>query len=276
MGKLDGKTAIVTGASRGIGKQIAVALAREGANLVVASRTVEAHRRLPGTIGDTLAAVEAVGSRGIAVRTDLTVADDIRNLAAEAVAAFGGVDILVNNAADTSGGTPLLVDLDIDDWRRQFEANVTGPLQLMQAVVPAMAERGGGTIVNLTSGAADLVPASARAAAGAETRSVLGGERLAYAASKAALNRLANALVPELAAQGITIVNVDPGYTRTELVDLMAERGVGDPDRAVPMEVPAAAVVHLITSGEAAALRGEVVRAAAFVAERNLPLPPRA
>ena len=106
-----GKTAIVTGASRGIGKQIAVELGRRGANVVVAARTVEAHRRLTGTIGETVAAVEEAGGQALAVRTDLKNLADIQALADAAVGRFGGIDVLVNNAADTSAGSNSILDL---------------------------------------------------------------------------------------------------------------------------------------------------------------------
>ncbi|HEY0538109.1 MAG TPA: SDR family oxidoreductase, partial [Actinoallomurus sp.] len=140
------RTAIVTGASRGIGKQIAIELGRLGWNVVVAARTVEPHRRLAGSVGETVAAVVEAGGQAIAVRTDMTVADDIENLVRTAVSTYGTVDALVNNAAQTAGGAPGLVDLDVADWRQQFETNLHGPLQLMQAVVPVLEKAGGGVI----------------------------------------------------------------------------------------------------------------------------------
>ncbi|MGE0878253.1 MAG: SDR family NAD(P)-dependent oxidoreductase [Acidimicrobiia bacterium] len=259
------KAAIVTGASRGIGKQIAIALAEQGYDIVVAARTVEPHRRLPGTIGETVSAVESTGRRALAVRVDMTNPDDITALVSATIDRFGRLDVLVNNAADTSGGTPTLADLEMGDWLRQFDANLHGPLRLMQAALPHLVASGAGIIVNMTSGAAELVPVSA---ASGET-SVLGGERLAYAASKAALNRLANALSPELRRQNVAIVNVDPGYTRTELVDLMAERGYVDPSGAVPMEVPVKTVVDLVT-GRAMEHTGQILQASIYVDTHHL------
>jgi NAD(P)-dependent dehydrogenase (short-subunit alcohol dehydrogenase family) len=258
------RTAIVTGASRGIGRQIAIALGGAGFNVVVAARSVTPHGRLAGSIGETVRAVEAAGGRAIAVATDIRAAASIEALVAAAIEAFGGIDVLVNNAADTSGGTPKLTDMEVPDWLGQFDTNLHGPLRLMQAVVPHLRQRGGGVIVNMTSGAADLVDGISGEA------SVLGGERLAYAASKAALNRLANALAPELAADNIVVVNVDPGFTRTELVDLMAAKGVVDASAAVPMSTPTAAVLHLATSADAARYAGSIIRADEFVRELGL------
>jgi NAD(P)-dependent dehydrogenase (short-subunit alcohol dehydrogenase family) len=265
-----GKTAVVTGASRGIGKQIAVELGRLGANIVVAARTVEPHRRLSGSLGETVAAVEAAGGRAVAVRTDLRSPVDIQSLVDRVVERFGGVDVLVNNAADTSGGTPSIVDLDREDWLRQFDANLHGPFSLIQAVVPSMGERGGGVIVNMTSGAGDLVAVPASGAVSGSSPAVRIGERVAYAASKAALNQLGNVIAPELRQVGIAVVMVDPGFTRTELVELMGERGVVDPGAAVPMEVPTKTVVHVITSDNPMQYTGQIVRAAAFVKDNAL------
>ena len=264
---VNGKTAIVTGASRGIGKQIAVELGRRGANVVVAARTVEPHRRLAGSIGETVAAIEAAGGRAVAVRTDLTDVADIEHLAAEARDRFGRIDVLVNNAADTSGGAPAFVDLDRAEWLRQFDANLHGPFSLMQAVVPSLRDQGGGVIVNMTSGAADMQPVTRERTPDGP---VSIGERIAYGASKAALNRLTNMLAADLAPLGVAVVAVDPGFTRTELVDLMGERGVVDADAAVPMEVPMKTVLHVITCDDPMQYTGQVLRAAAFVAENGL------
>jgi NAD(P)-dependent dehydrogenase (short-subunit alcohol dehydrogenase family) len=260
------KTAIVTGASRGIGKQVAIELGRLGANVVVAARTVDAHRRLPGTIGETVDAVEAAGGAALAVRTDLSDVGDIGALVAAAIDRFGGVDVLVNNAADTAAGANSILALEREDWLRQFDTNVHAPLSLIKAVVPVMQSRGGGVIVDMTSGAGDLVPVPPASS----TRPAGFPERIAYAATKATLNRLGNAIAPELRTLGIAIVTVDPGFTRTELVDLMGERGMIDPNSAVPMEVPVKTILHLITSDDGMTYTGEILRADAFVREHGL------
>ena len=264
---VNGKTAIVTGASRGIGKQIAVELGRRGADVVVAARSVEQHRRLSGTIGETVEAVEAVGGRALAVKTDMRDPASIRALVEATVEHFGSLDVLVNNAADTSGGTPSILDLDRKDWLSQFDTNLHGPLSLMQAAIPFIRDAGQGVIVNMTSGAGDLVPLATPTVDDGVIRI---GERLAYGASKAALNRLGNMLALELRDLGIAVIMVDPGFTRTELVDLMGERGMVDPDAAVPMEVPMKTVVHVITCDDPMSYSGEILRAASFVKENRL------
>jgi NAD(P)-dependent dehydrogenase (short-subunit alcohol dehydrogenase family) len=265
-----GKTAIVTGASRGIGKQIAIELGRRGANVVVAARTVEPHRRLAGTIGETVEAVEEVGGRAIAVRTDLREPADIRSLVQAAVDQFGGVEVLVNNAADTGAGTTSIVDLDRDDWLRQFDTNLHAPFSLIQGVLPLMQKGGAGVIVNMTSGAGDLMPVRPVDADGPGSAALRIGEKEAYAASKAALNRLGNVIAAELRDVNVAVVMVDPGFTRTELVELMGERGMVDPAAAVPMHIPVKTVLHVITCDEPLQYAGQILRAAAFVAEKGL------
>jgi NAD(P)-dependent dehydrogenase (short-subunit alcohol dehydrogenase family) len=264
-----GKTAVVTGASRGIGKQIAIELGRLGANVVVAARSVEPHRRLAGTIGETVEAVEAVGGRALAVKTDLRDPDEVQSLVDRVVETFGSVEILVNNAADTSGGTPSILDLDRRDWLMQFDTNLHGPFSLLQAALPSMRDAGGGVIVNMTSGAGDLSPVRPLDPSPG-TGPIRIGERLAYGASKAALNRLGNMIAPELRRLGVAVVAVDPGFTRTELVDLMGEKGVVDANAAVPMEIPMKTVVHVITCDDPMRYTGQILRAAAFVQENGL------
>jgi NAD(P)-dependent dehydrogenase (short-subunit alcohol dehydrogenase family) len=255
---VNGRTIVITGASRGIGKQLAIEMGRRGANVVVAARTVEPHRRLGGSIGETVEAVKAAGGDAIAVRTDLTVTADIEALAQAAIERFGGIDVLVNNAADTSGGSPSLLELDRAEWLRQFDTNLHGPFSLMQAVLPSMAERGGGVIVNMTSGAGDLSPRRPRPDG---TGPIRIGERIAYGASKAALNRLGNMIAGDLAEIGVAVVTVDPGFTRTELVDLMGERGFVDPDGAVPMDVPVKTIIHVVTGEDPMRYSGTILRA---------------
>jgi NAD(P)-dependent dehydrogenase (short-subunit alcohol dehydrogenase family) len=267
--EVKGRTAIITGASRGIGKQIAIELGRRGANVVVVARTVEAHRRLPGTVGDTVEEIKAAGGHALGIRADLRELDNIQTIVQDALDHFGGVDVLINNAADTSHAAPLVADLDTDVWVRTFDINLHAPFSLIRYVMPIMSAAGGGVIVNMTSGDAELTGLT-DPGAGSVDQSVRIGERVAYGPSKAALNRLTNVIAPELRSHGIAIVAVDPGFTRTELVDLMGEHGLVDPLAAVSMELPVKAVVGVLTSDDPMRFSGQIVRAAQFVEENGL------
>jgi len=127
---LAGKVVIITGASRGVGKQAALDFRRRGANVVLAARTVKADDNLPGTIGETLEQIEASGGKAIAVATDLAKEEDLERLVDAAVNRFGGVDILINNAAATTGdiwGKPFL-ELTREEWLYQFCSQHSRPL----------------------------------------------------------------------------------------------------------------------------------------------------
>src|ERR1700678_4483248 len=113
---LTDKTVIVTGASRGIGRHLALELARRGAKVVVAARTVEAHKRLPGTIGETLAVIEEAGGSAIAVQVDVTKLEDLERLVRTTIDTFGRLDVLVNNAADTRGSSAPIDEYPHESW----------------------------------------------------------------------------------------------------------------------------------------------------------------
>ena len=242
---LAGKVVIITGASRGVGKQAALDFARRGANVVLAARTVEADSALPGTIGETLAEIEALGGQAIAVATDLAKVEDLKALVDAAVARFGGVDVLINNAAATTGdiwGKPFL-ELTREEWEYQFAVNTHAPFTLTQLVVPIMEKRGGGRIINLSTGSGEVF----RQAEELPKLGAIGSFSLAvpgYYSSKRALDRLGNCLAPELHARNIAVIGMHPGLVATELVAIrVKEKGLDD-SVAVPMTVPARMLVY--------------------------------
>jgi NAD(P)-dependent dehydrogenase (short-subunit alcohol dehydrogenase family) len=145
MGALENQVVIVTGAGQGIGQRIAVAFAAEGASVVVTGRT-------PSTLASTVQLVEDLGARGLAVTADAAVQADCEAMAAAAMDAFGQIDILVNNAG-IAGVTKSTLDMSLEEWQEVIDIDLTGPWLCTRAVLPTMLGAGGGTILNISSGA---------------------------------------------------------------------------------------------------------------------------
>lgn len=237
MAKLSGKTAIVTGASRGIGEAIAKLFAEEGANVVCAARTVnEGDHMLEGSLSNTVKQIKEAGGSALAVAANVSVEEDCRHLVDQAMETWGAVDILVNNAA-LNYYVPI-IDYDINRWMRAFAVNVHGPFMLSRFVLPGMIERGGGAIVNVSSGAA-IGPGRGPYETGGR-----GGTM--YGASKAALERFTQGLAQEVAEHNIAVtcyspsqVVPTPGTVYHKLVS-----GTDDP-RGEPPEIMAQAALLL-------------------------------
>lgn len=263
---LAGKVVIITGASRGVGKQAALDFARRRANVVLAARTVEPDTELPGTLGETLKQIESMGGRALAVQTDLAREADLKRLVDAAVEHFGGVDILINNAAATTGDiwSKRFLELTRADWLSQFDVNVHAPFTLMQLVTPIMESRGGGRIINLSTGSGEVfrLPEEPRKLEN------VGGFSLAvpgYYSSKRALDRLGNAVAPELARKNIAVIGMHPGLVSTELVAIRVKRAGLDDSVAVPMTVPARMLVYFAACESPMEYTGRL-----FWAEREL------
>lgn len=184
--------AVITGASRGIGRAAAVAMAKRGANVVCTARsTYAAPGKLPGTLEDTVRQVTEQGVRGLAVACDISDEDQVSALAARTIDEFGRVDVLINNAA-TNYWQPF-AETSAKRWDLVMNVNLRGTFLCTRSFLPHMLERGGGHIVNLSSGAA--------------TDSVIAAELgiIPYAVSKAAVEKLTETLAIEVEPGGIVV-----------------------------------------------------------------------
>lgn len=225
--ELADRVVVVTGASRGIGKGLARGLAARGARVVCAARSVSGQGgELPGTIHDTVAEIEAGGGTALAVRCDIGEPDDLERLVESTVANFGRVDVLVNNAMASTRTT--FAASTVDDWDESMRVNVRSLYLLCKLVVPRMAETGGGSIVNVSSGGA-----------GHESTPFMPPGYVFYAVAKAAMERFSTALAPELRDLGITVNALRPGAVKTELATLELGEdhdwtGWTTPDAVVP------------------------------------------
>ena len=229
------KVVMITGASRGLGKALALAFAREGANLVINSRSVD-------SLDPVAEEAEGAGADVLAIPGDVSRSTHVEKLVDAAVERFGRIDVLVNNAGLLGPRVPI-AEYPEDEWRKVLEANLTGPFLLAKAVIPRMPE--GASIINVTSG----VSVEGRAGWGA------------YSVSKFGVEGLTQILAAELEERGIRANSVDPGGMRTEM------RAAAYPDedpmsRITPEENTA--VFLYLASDEARSVTGERFKAQEF------------
>jgi NAD(P)-dependent dehydrogenase (short-subunit alcohol dehydrogenase family) len=203
--ELAGRVVIVTGASRGIGKGLAVGLAGLGASVVCAARSERATPGgMPGTIHETAQQINEAGGTARAVRCDIGEAGDIASLVEATVADFGRLDVLVNNAMAPTRA--IFEESTVDEWDESMRVNVRSLYLFARAVVPVMASTGGGSIVNISS-----------AGAAHATTPFMPPGYLFYSVAKAALERFTSALAPEIRPLGVTVNALRPGAVKTEM-----------------------------------------------------------
>ena len=241
--KLKNKVALVTGGGRGIGQAIAVALAEEGADVVVAARSVD-------QLEEAVQKIEATGGKGIAIPADLSQRETIDSFVQAVSAHYSKIDILVNNAGIGSGANAkLVVDYDDDFWDTSVALNLTAPYLLTKAFVPAMIKAGWGRVINIASVAG-----------------IIGGPgRSGYAAAKGGVIALTRSVAAEVGGYGITVNAVAPGYVTTEMSAGLSDEVKDEIRRRLairrfgtPEDI--AGTVAFLASADADYITGQVIR----------------
>ncbi|GJM36780.1 MAG: dehydrogenase [Acidimicrobiales bacterium] len=265
-------TALVTGASRGIGKATAIALAGAGFDVAITARTmVDGDRRLegddsvvvPGGLDTTAAAIEVAGGRAVPVFMDLMDRSSVSAAVATAETELGALDVVVNNAIYQGPGAMVeFADLTDEMLANLFEGNLFAQLAVVRAALPRMIDAGGGIVVNIISATARATP---------KNRIGQGGWGMGYAMTKAAFERVAPLLEVEHRDDGIRAFNIDPGHVPTER-QIAAGRAKQYEDNFTP-GTPAgigAAIAWVCTDPDAAVFRGRTVHAQELVRDRDL------
>ena len=229
---LKDRVAIVSGIGPGMGRDISLALAREGADVVLAARSAE-------KLDEVAADVRALGRRAVCVPTDIALPDDCQRLADTAHRELGRIDVLVNNAFK-GGLEPLIEDADLDEWRKIFEVNLFGSLRLTQAVIRHMKAQGGGSIVFVNSMSMRIIEPNFAG----------------YAASKAALITTAQSLAREVGRHKIRVNSVVPGYIWGSALQgyfkMLAKQRGATPDEVYADIASRTALNHIPDSAEIA------------------------
>jgi citronellol/citronellal dehydrogenase len=265
MGVLDGKVAIVTGASRGIGAEIARRFGAAGAAVAVTARTAEAGASpFAGTIGETVQDIRAAGGTAVAIRADLARPEDRERLVHEATEQLGTPDILVSNAAVTY--FTKVTDFTAKRFQLMFDVQVEAPFQLAQLVIPGLRAKGRGWILNISSGAArqPTFPPTDRARRGGTV----------YGMCKAALERFSTGLAAELWDDNIAVNALSPNRVVPTAGTIFHHLTTEDNPDAEPPAVMAEAAL-MLCSAEPRTLTGRITYSQDLLAERGVAVPAR-
>ena len=236
---LSDKVAIVTGASRGIGRAIALALASQGAKVVASARNAEALAQLAEEI-------KAQGGDALAVVGDVALEEDANNLVKQAVEAYGQVDVFINNAGITRDG--LLLRMKNDDWDAVLDTNLKGAFLCTRAVAKVMSKQRSGRIINISSVVGEMGNAG----------------QANYCASKAGLLGLTKSVARELARRNVTVNAITPGFITTEMTEDMTEKAQEAMTEQIPLGRPGSAedvanAVIFLASDQSAYITGQVL-----------------
>jgi len=236
---LSDKVAIVTGASRGIGRAIALALASQGAKVVASARNGEA-------LAELAEEIKAQGGDALAVVGDVALEDDANNLVKQAVEAYGQVDLFINNAGITRDG--LLLRMKNDDWDAVLDTNLKGAFLCTRAVAKVMSKQRSGRIINISSVVGEMGNAG----------------QANYCASKAGLLGLTKSVARELARRNVTVNAITPGFITTEMTEDMTEKAQEAMTEQIPLGRPGSAedvanAVIFLASDQSAYITGQVL-----------------
>ena len=236
---LSDKVAIVTGASRGIGRSIALALAAQGAKVVASARSAEA-------LDSLTAEIKAQGGEALAVVGDVAIEDDANNLIKQAVAAYGQVDIFINNAGITRDG--LLLRMKSADWDAVLDTNLKGAFLCTRAVAKVMSKQRSGRIINISSVVGEMGNAG----------------QANYCASKAGLLGLTKSVARELARRNVTVNAITPGFIATDMTEDMTDKAREAMTEQIPLGRLGAAedvanAVLFLASEQSAYITGQVL-----------------
>lgn len=236
---LKDKVAIITGASRGIGRFTALQLAKSGADVVVCARS-------EAPLQELVAEIEALGHKALAVVADVTNTADVKGLIEQALATFGRIDILVNNAGITRDG--LLMRMKDEDWDAVLDTNLKSAFMLTRAVAKVMSKQRSGRVINISSVVGEMGnPGQAN-----------------YCASKAGLIGLTKSVARELARRNVTVNAITPGFIETEMTEDLGEKARTELTAQIPLgrlgaaEDVAHAVIYL-ASNQAGYITGQVL-----------------
>ncbi len=204
------KVVIVTGSSRGIGKEIALSFAKAGASVVVSGRTAD-------TLSPVIDALDAIGAKSLAVAADVAKVDDAQNLIKKTIEEFGQIDVLVNNAGITRDN--LLLRLSEEDWDAVLDTNLKGAFNCIKACTKPMMKKRMGAIINISS-----------------VVGVMGNAgQVNYAASKAGMIGMTKSVAKELASRNIRVNAIAPGFIETDMTDNLAEKAKEELINSIPL-----------------------------------------